>query len=289
MRIDKLHIILLVCVLTLLGYIVIRSTQQNNNSTVITNDSLAKWKLPNLRDVNIATDSGKMIIHGNNILTFTSRYVGPLAKNPELRYAGNNLSCSNCHFNGGRERKTLNLVGVTKRYPKYIERLKDTLNIVQRVNGCFMRSLNGRPLPEDSYEMKSILAYLNFISEYIPDHKMVEYQGIEKIPPFNGTLDTAIGKVMYSIKCMSCHGSDGVGAPNNLVENPEGMYYIVPPIAGKDSFNKGAGMSILEEAATFIYHEMPYNNRGSLTVEEAYQIANYVVSLPRPDYNLSKK
>jgi|GEM_PF-6886586 len=105
--------------------------------------------------------------------------------------------------------------------------------------------------------MKSIIAYFDFISKYVPEHKMVEFQGISTIPSYNGKLDTEIGKVMYSKKCISCHGAEGLGAPNNFEEDPNGLPFIIPPVAGKESFNNGAGMSTLKEAATFIYHEMP--------------------------------
>jgi thiosulfate dehydrogenase len=284
MKFDKLHIILICFVVVLLAYIIIKSNVLNSPTPGMVNDSLAAWVYPNLKRLNLDSDSGKMIKYGNEILMNTAKIVGPHAKNPSLRYAGNNLTCSNCHFRAGTEKNTLNLVGVASRYPQYIARFKDTLDLIERVNNCFERSLNGRALPADSYELKSIIAYLNFISTDIPHGVKVQYEGIPDIKPFTGTLDTAIGKQMYIRKCMTCHGSDGLGAPNNLDEHPNGYVYIIPPIAGPDSYNNGAGMSIVDHAAKFLYHEMPYNDRGSLTTEEAYQIANYISSLPRPRY-----
>ncbi|HEX2787495.1 MAG TPA: c-type cytochrome [Ignavibacteria bacterium] len=284
MKLDKFHIILICFVVVLLAYIIIKSNVLNVPKPGMVNDSLAAWVYPNIKRLDLNSDSGKMIKYGNEILMNTAKIVGPHAKNPSLKYAGNNLTCSNCHFRAGTEKNTLNLVGVVGRYPQYIARFNDTLDLVERVNNCFERSLNGRALPSDSYELKSIIAYLNFISQDIPAHVKVQYEGIPDIKPFTGTLDTAVGKQMYIRKCMTCHGSEGLGAPNNLDEHPDGYVYIIPPIAGPDSYNNGAGMHTLEKSAKFLYHEMPYNDRGSLTTEEAYQIANYMNSLSRPRY-----
>lgn len=284
MKFDKLHIILICFVVVLLAYIVVKSTILDKPMTGTLNDSTARWDYPSVKHVSANTDSGKMILYGHHILMNTAKTVGPHAPNPSLKYAGNNLTCSNCHFAAGTERRTFNLVGVASRYPQYMERFKDTVDLIERVNGCFERSMNGRALPRDSYELKSIIAYLNFISTDIPKGMQVQYEGIPPLKPFKGTLDTAIGKQMYMEKCMTCHGSNGTGAPNNLTEDPNGYVYIVPPIAGPDSYNNGAGMHTLDYAAQFIYNEMPYNDKGSLTLEQAYQIANYVNSLKRPRY-----
>lgn len=285
MKFDKLHIILICFVIVLLAYIVIKSNVLDKQQVSTTlNDSTALWEYPSIKRVNADTDSGKIILHGHHILMNTPKTVGPHAPGPNLKFAGNNLTCSNCHFRAGTEKSTFNLVGVSSRYPQYVPSYGDTLDLIQRINGCFERSMNGRALPKDGYEMRSIVSYLNYISTDIPKDMQVQYEGIPSIKPFKGTLDTAIGRQMYSEKCMTCHGSKGTGAPNNLVEDPAGYVYLVPPIAGPDSYNNAAGMHSLEYAATFIYNEMPYNDKGSLTLEQAYQIANYVNSLPRPRY-----
>ena len=59
----------------------------------------------------------------------------------------------------------------------------------------------------------------------------------------------------------------------------------MPPVAGPDSFNDGAGMARLITAANFIHFNMPHGTdylNPQLTVEEAWDIAAYLVSLPRP-------
>ncbi|WP_252386724.1 hypothetical protein [Campylobacter jejuni] len=53
-----------------------------------------------------------MVILGNKILNETIKYVGPQAKDPKKRFAGNNLSCSSCHANGGSVQNQSGFVGI---------------------------------------------------------------------------------------------------------------------------------------------------------------------------------
>ena len=59
---------------------------------------------------------------------------------------------------------------------------------------------------------------------------------------------------------------------------------IAPPLWGPQSFNVGAGMARLRTAAAFIRHNMPFDRPGSLTDQQAIDVAAYVVAQPRPDF-----
>jgi thiosulfate dehydrogenase len=71
--------------------------------------------------------------------------------------------------------------------------------------------------------------------------------------------------------CASCPGIDGQGPP------------LAPPTWGPRSFNIGAGMARIRTAAGFIRHNMPFDRPGTLTDQEAIDVAAYLVSRPRPD------
>jgi thiosulfate dehydrogenase len=51
---------------------------------------------------------------------------------------------------------------------------------------------------------------------------------------------------------------------------------------GKDSFNWGAGMHRINTAANFIRANMPLGKGGSLTVQQAWDVAYYLNSHERP-------
>ena len=57
------------------------------------------------------------------------------------------------------------LVGIVRTYPKFSSRSAKTISLIERIDECLTRSLNGRALPETSSEMQSFLAYLRFINE----------------------------------------------------------------------------------------------------------------------------
>ena len=88
----------------------------------------AKWNLPKALNEDGTIDEtkmpknseySKMVILGNKILNETSKYVGPQAKDPKKRFAGNNLSCSSCHANGGSVQNQSGFVGIWARFPQY--------------------------------------------------------------------------------------------------------------------------------------------------------------------------
>ncbi len=82
-----------------------------------------------------------------------------------------------------------------------------------------------------------------------------------------------------------CTGSDqGVryGAADAAQQRQR---YQFPPLWGPDSFNDGAGMARLIAAANFIHFNMPHGTDyldPQLSPEQAWDVAAYMVSQPRP-------
>lgn len=192
------------------------------------------------------------------------------------QFVGANLSCSNCHIAGGNTLGGLNggipLVGVNKIYPTKMDN-GSLFTLEDRINNCFMRSMNGRKIPVDSKEMLAIVAYLNWISSTIPEHISPDWLG-EKQLPIEYHPDPQRGEDLYIANCAMCHGKDGDGQSR--------MYDLsYPPVWGKHSFNQSAGMNKLNQFASFIYYNMPYQN-PDLTMEEALDIAAFVISQTRP-------
>ena len=81
-----------------------------------------------------------------------------------------------------------------------------------------------------------------------------------------------------------CHGVEGSGM--KAQDYAKTGSYQFPPLAGDDSFNDAAGMSRLIKASEFIRANMPLGVSSSnpkLSIDEAYDVASYVLSLPRPN------
>jgi thiosulfate dehydrogenase len=186
------------------------------------------------------------------------------------RHAPGSIQCASCHVNAGRRRGAASLIGVTARYPKYLDRSGAVIPIEDRVNHCVTRSLAGNRIPDESREMKDIVAYLTFLSTGVPPGSHVKGEGMPKMPRLSG--DTARGAQLFTTTCALCHGAQGQGNPPAF-----------PALWGPRSYSIGASMARGERAATFIRHFMPQNKPGSLTDQQAYDVAAFINSQPRPD------
>jgi len=186
-------------------------------------------------------------------------------------YATSSLNCTSCHLEDGLRIEAAPLTGAAARFPKYMERTGAVIPLADRVNYCFTRSLAGNRLPVESREMQDILAYLAYISKGVPVGAKIA--GTRGILDAADTLpaDKARGGRLFAEKCAACHGAEGQG---------QAMY---PALWGPRSYSIGASMARLERAASFIQHNMPFGMGGTLSWQDAFDIAAYVNSHPRPD------
>jgi thiosulfate dehydrogenase len=186
-------------------------------------------------------------------------------------HVGNRLRCVSCHLDEGR-RPTGSWVGVFAHYPQYRARSGTVETIEYRINDCFRRSMNGTGLDPGGADMRDMVAYLAFLS-----------RGATVAPPPPGpsarlqkwaafTADTAVGSRVYAGVCAKCHGPDGQGTA------------VAPPLWGGGAYNIGAGMTRVRTAAEFIRENMPFDQPGTLTDQQAYDVAAYVSGRPRPEF-----
>lgn len=184
-------------------------------------------------------------------------------------YAPSALKCTSCHLDNARKPGAVPLYGSYGRYPQYLERAGGVVSIEDRVNFCFTRSLAGYRVPENSSEMRDIVAYLAFLSRGIPLGSDPANFRLTAMPAGKG--DSTRGVEVYAANCARCHGPDAKGTP------------LAPPLWGDKSFSIGASMAREERAAAFIRHNMPLDRPGTLTDAQAWDVAAYVTSLPRMD------
>ena len=184
-------------------------------------------------------------------------------------HVGNKLRCASCHLDAGR-RTSGSWVGVFARYPQYRARSARVETLQYRINDCFRRSMNGQPLATEGADMRDVVAYLWFLSRDVP---------VAPVPASNRlatwaalTADTAAGARVYATSCVKCHGAAGEGTA------------VAPPVWGPYSYNIGAGMARARTAAAFIRDNMPFDQPGTLTDQQALDVAAYVNAHARPDF-----
>jgi thiosulfate dehydrogenase len=186
-------------------------------------------------------------------------------------HVGNKLRCTSCHLDEGR-RENGTWIGVFARYPQYRARSGVVETIEYRVNDCFRRSMNGTPIDPAGADMRDILTYFAFLSHGVGVGAPTTAAGsrLQKWAAFKS--DTAAGGRVFAASCAKCHGAAGEGTAG------------APPVWGPNSYNVGAGMSRVRTAAEFISRNMPFDAPGTLTDQQAFDVAAFVNAHSRPDF-----
>lgn len=223
-----------------------------------------------------------LVHYGRELIAHTSEYLGP--KGSVLQMS-NGMNCQNCHLNAGTQPWGNNYFAVQSTYPKFRARSGTLENQIKRVNDCFQRSLNGKALDSTGREMHAILAYIKWLGNDVAKDKIPRGSGIFKLKGMKRACDPAKGLEVYVAKCQSCHQADGGGL---LASN--GKSYTFPPLWGKNSYNHGAGLFRISNFAGYVKYNMPQGTtyeKPVLTDEEAWDVAAYVNSMPRPSKDLT--
>jgi thiosulfate dehydrogenase len=218
--------------------------------------------------------------YGRRLLVQTAQLMGPDHPDPDQRHSGIRLACSSCHLGAGAQPGMLSLLQAAERYPRFSGRDGGESDLVDRINGCLERSMNGRALSRESVEMIAMTSYIRSLGERYA--AMGASQRATSEPPAFATPDRAAdidgGGHVFGERCAVCHGADGLGLRATL-DPMRG--YLFPPLWGPDSFNDGAGMHRVLTAARFIKARMPLG-KPDLTDVEAFDVAAYINAQPRP-------
>ncbi|GBD98669.1 cytochrome c [bacterium BMS3Abin07] len=238
---------------------------------------------------------GRLVKLGEDIMNNT--YKHPLTKD----LVGNKLTCTNCHLAGsdgkpGSAKGIGTFIGTAAVFPAYSKREKTVQTLQDRINNCFMRSMNGTRPIIDTEASIAMATYITWLSQGIPmkmDEKrpcglynsnrwaksVKKFAKIQRKATHQNYLN---GKKIYETKCAMCHGKNGQGIAT------------FPPLWGKNSegewlsYNTGAGMSKLNKGAAWVQSNMPIGQGGTLTDQEAADIMLYVDAQPGADFDLQK-
>jgi thiosulfate dehydrogenase len=164
-----------------------------------------------------------LIRYGKDLIVNTPRHIGKNATDPAMRYAGNDLSCQNCHLNAGLQPFAAPYVSTFATFPMMVD--DQVLTLTDRINGCMRRSLNGKDLPSEGREMEAIIAYLKFAGHGSPEGARSRH-GLAPIANPALPPDARRGEEVYAKLCATCHKEDGQGEPKPR----PGVGYSIPPL-----------------------------------------------------------
>jgi thiosulfate dehydrogenase len=259
-----------------------RNTSVSKSKDSVLSKNTQYWRAPEESQIPAGRE-GDLIKYGKELIIHTSKYLGPRGSVAQI---SNGMNCNNCHLEGGTKPWGNNYSAVFSTYPKFRDRSGAVETIYKRVNDCFERSLNGRPLDSNSKEMRAIYAYIKWLGSNVNKGQKPAGSGLYELAFINRAANPDLGKKIYVAQCKSCHQANGEGMING-----EGNEFTYPPLWGKNSYNQGAGLFRLTRFAGYIKSNMPLgatHDAPILTDEQAWDLAAYVNSMPRPQMNLSK-
>ncbi len=270
-------------ILFLFAILSCNNVEREENKPVLTNiESADCWTGAPANQIPV-DKSGELIRYGRSLIENTAYYLGP---NGKIQHSTNGMNCQNCHLEAGTKPWGNNFGAVASTYPKFRDRSGSLESIEKRVNDCIERSLNGHALMNNSKEMKSIVSYIKWLGAGVIKGTIPKGSGIMQLTYLQRAADPLKGKFIYTGTCEKCHGKNGNGQLN-----PDNSTYLYPPLWGNKSYNTGAGLYRLSRFAGFVKNNMPNPvnyHTSQLTDEQAWDVAAYVNSQPRPNYNVQK-
>jgi thiosulfate dehydrogenase len=244
---------------------------------IVSSTDKTQWHAP---DINLVPENseGDMIRYGYNLIANTSKYFGPHGIVSPIT---NGMNCQNCHLEAGTRSFGNSFSAVASAYPRFRERSGRVESIEFRINDCMQRSLNGKGIDSLSREMRAMVAFFKWLGEGVKKGEKPYGSGIVSLPFLDRAADPQKGIIIYKDKCQRCHGRNGEG-----VMYYDSMSYKYPPLWGENSFNIGAGLYRISRLAAFVKYNMPFDQtliKPELTDEEAWDVAAFICSQPRPE------
>lgn len=210
----------------------------------------------------------QLVHQGKLIFDYTPKYAP--------HWTGNTLTCTDCHRLSGTVDYASPMIDLAGLFPLFSKRAGHIITLQNRIQECFVRSENGKPLPANSPEMKALVAYINSLQTTTAKNQPYKYRGLVPLPELTGNPNR--GKTIYTAQCAACHQGNGEGIPQ-----------AYPPVWGPDSYNTGAGMHQVPKLAAWVQHNMPLQHPGLLTPQQAWDVAAYIHTQPRPQFNEAYK
>ena len=212
-------------------------------------------------------DFGKEVKLGQSIFNDTGRVASA--------FVGNTLRCASCHLDAGRRADSAPLWGAYVTYPAYRSKNGHVNTLAERFQGCFRYSMNGKAPPLGDKVLVALESYAFFLAKGAPVGTALKGRGYPTPAKPALPMDFARGALVFAQKCALCHGADGQGQSSHGA-------VVFPPLWGPHSFNWGAGMGSIKNAAGFIKANMPFSQGNTLTDQQAWDVASFMDSHERP-------
>lgn len=222
-----------------------------------------------MQDESVHPELRKVILRGRDMFMNTQQFRG--------EYVFNDLNCKNCHMGEGRLNWSGPVWPAATTLPDFRGKNQHVNSLEERIAGCFSFSMNGKPPAYGSDDMLALAAYHQWLAKQAPVYESnIGGRGFGHLGrEMPAETSYANGEQVYQQHCARCHGDDGEGV--RLSDQT-----VFPPLWGDGSYNWGAGMTRVFTAASFIKNNMPLGKPGSLSDQQAWDVALFINSHERP-------
>lgn len=189
----------------------------------------------------------------------------------------NSMNCVSCHLGDGRLPFSGPVWPAAVVLPDFRPKNDHVNSLEERIAGCFSYSMNGQPPAYGSDDMLAMSAYIQWLAKGVPmyESNTMYGRGFPRLEEPELKPDALRGKEVYAAKCAVCHAEDGAG----VVVDGE---VVFPALWGDDSYNWGAGIVRLFTLASFIKYNMPLGQPNTISVQDAWDLSQYINSQERP-------
>lgn len=222
-----------------------------------------------MNDKTINAELKKVILRGRDIFMNTQQFRG--------KYVFNDMNCKSCHMGEGGLNWSGPVWPAVTTLPDFRGKNQHVNSLEERIAGCFVFSMNGTPPDYGSDDMVALVAYHQWLATGAKIYERnIGGRGFSHLgDTMPAATSYASGEQLFQQQCALCHGSDGAGRQQN-------GKVIFPSLWGNASYNWGAGMVRIDTAASFIQSNMPLGKPGSLSDQQAWDLALFINSHERP-------
>jgi thiosulfate dehydrogenase len=141
---------------------------------------------------------GQMVPLGQEIFVHTGRY--------SPKFAGNALSCENCHIDAGRLAYSSPMWAAYVAYRAYRRKSGRVISFAQRLQDCFKFSMNGRAPPRKSKVLLALETYSFFLTRGAPTGRTLKGRGYLTLCSATHGMNYDRGRLVFRSYCAVCHG-----------------------------------------------------------------------------------
>ena len=124
-------------------------------------------------------------------------------------FTGNQLSCSNCHLEAGRLSGAAPMWGAYVSYPAYRSKNDHVNSFEERLQECFLYSMNGKKPGSGDPVLVALESYAYFLAKGLPTGEQVPGRGLPPLAMPAQPPDYVRGAQVFAQNCASCHGPQG--------------------------------------------------------------------------------